>query len=145
MPLVEYRQHENNTIGAKEFEKRRPSRKKIMIVFPLKKVITWLKSRIRLLSLKPALEVFEFEEFMSLVFIHDETTKWISPKGLLQVSKVILGIAVQVYLNFSLEHSLLIACKLFSLIFPQSSAFSWSRTHCSAKSRAVIPISNSFS
>ena len=35
---------------------------------------------------------------MSLVFIHDETTKWISPKGLLQVSKVILGIAVQVYL-----------------------------------------------
>ena len=37
MPLVEYRQHENNTIGAKEFEKHRPSRKKIMeVVFSSK-------------------------------------------------------------------------------------------------------------
>jgi len=32
MPLVEYRQHKNNTIGAKEFKKHHPSSKKIMQV-----------------------------------------------------------------------------------------------------------------
>ena len=77
MPLVEYRQHENNTIGAKEFEKHRPSRKKIMEVVFSRKESDHL--------VEVAHQAFEFKaRFGSFLSFEENLCLWFSSMMKLQ-------------------------------------------------------------